>query len=77
VIRIGAKFGRWVVVGPAEPEPRHGARWLCRCQCGAVRVIRSDNLRSKSSRSCGCLRRDLISARNVELARDAMSAPSA
>lgn len=28
--------------------------WLCRCECGAEKVIRSNSLLSRGSKSCGC-----------------------
>lgn len=52
----GQRIGRWTVVSKA-PLPRpaaNGAKtgWLCRCDCGAEKVLSSGSLRS--SRSCGC-----------------------
>jgi hypothetical protein len=56
-------FGRWVVL---ELDPVRGksgvARWLCRCLCGTVRVVRGDNLRRRSQ-ACGCLAREAKAAR--------------
>ena len=51
-------FGRLTVVGRA-PRPayyaRKGAWWLCRCECGKEVAVDGQNLRSKNTRSCGCL----------------------
>jgi hypothetical protein len=59
---VGQKFGRWTIV---EPAPRHPVsnkkRFICRCDCGTVKVVRSDAL--ASTRSCGCLAREMASAR--------------
>ena len=33
-----------------------GALWKCRCDCGRYIVVRSSNLRSGNSKSCGCSR---------------------
>lgn len=50
----GKKFSYWTVIS------YHGGKgicqhlWRCRCACGKVKLVFSSNLRSKSSRSCGC-----------------------
>jgi hypothetical protein len=31
-------------------------RWVCRCDCGKTVVVSASNLRSRSVKSCGCLR---------------------
>src|SRR5205807_1732621 len=58
----GQVFGRWTVVGP-----RHVRRsipiWRCRCSCGSEKWVVSQTLRNGSSRSCGCLNRELSSQR--------------
>lgn len=57
--RIGERFSRWTVVAYPSGE-RKGAKgksgsWVCRCECGTVREVRTDRLTSGESRSCGCL----------------------
>jgi hypothetical protein len=50
-------YGRWSVIGVAEPyyHGRHEyRRMLCECACGTVRAVRLDKLRAGLSRSCGC-----------------------
>lgn len=31
------------------------AYWKCRCECGNIKIIRTDNLTRGKTRSCGCL----------------------
>lgn len=53
---IGQKVGRWTILG----EFRKG-RFLyyeCRCDCGTLRDVKANSIRSGRSKSCGCLRRD-------------------
>lgn len=61
---IGKRFGRWTVL-ERVPRPQftasQAAFYLCRCDCGTERVINSATLRSGSSKSCGCLRREVSS----------------
>lgn len=53
----GEKFGRWTVVSPADSLGGERAS-KCRCDCGAERVVKTRNLRSGRSNSCGCFKRD-------------------
>lgn len=54
----GKPFGRLLVVERA-PSIKGQAAWLCRCDCGREKVVKGYVLRSKRSKSCGCLRREL------------------
>lgn len=49
---------RWTVIVSA---PGRDGRALCRCVCGKERMVRDRNLRDGRSRSCGCLRREVVS----------------
>lgn len=68
----GRQFGRWTVIERVEnyraPCDEDGfcaaARWLCRCECGTEKVVLARNLISGRSKSCGCLRRELLKRRN-------------
>lgn len=58
----GRTFSRLTVVGQDGRTGRSIA-WSCRCECGgAVRVIAA-KLKNGNTRSCGCLKRDMLSAR--------------
>ena len=59
-IAPGDRFGRWLVLDATDRRAV-----LCRCDCGTERPVRSSNLLqsgSGASRSCGCLKRERISA---------------
>ena len=64
----GRRYGRLVVIERAgsyySPSYRSSPLWRCRCDCGAECVVSGDSLRSGRTRSCGCLRADMIRARN-------------
>ena len=51
----------------------NSAYWLCRCDCGTLKTIRSGNLRSGVTVSCGCIRRDapLVSRKSIREERTA------
>lgn len=55
-IKVGATFGKWKVVRKDESK-RNDAHiyWICQCQCGNIKSVRSTNLRSGKSISCGCV----------------------
>lgn len=53
----GQVFGRLTVLG-RQASKNNTARWLCRCECGAEKVVIGANLRNGNSQSCGCLRVD-------------------
>lgn len=69
----GAQFGRLTVTSDTQPSHKHGARCQpdcdiprtseptvrCRCECGnTVQNVPTRRLRDRTTRSCGCLKRD-------------------
>jgi len=62
--RIGQRFGRLTVTGRAadgKTGRNRWVRWVCMCDCRAVVIVGVDNLRTRDTRSCGCLRREMTS----------------
>jgi hypothetical protein len=58
----GERFGRLVVVGYSHSE-KNRPWWNARCDCGQDKVVRGEFLRCGRTLSCGCLRREVASAR--------------
>jgi hypothetical protein len=59
---VGDRFGRWSIIGPAEPSKRRQARWLVRCDCKNTAVVPEYDLRradGRASTSCGCARKEI------------------
>lgn len=55
----GQRFGRLVVLSITDQKELHrGRKWLCRCDCGNEVIITGSSLRSGSTRSCGCLKKE-------------------
>lgn len=55
------RFGRLVA---QRAELRDGVVWwFCRCDCGNTITVRGESLRRGTTKSCGCLRRELVAAR--------------
>lgn len=59
----GMKFGRLTVLGRA-PTPGRMARWNCLCACSSERVVLGSSLVNGETRSCGCIRAEMLAERN-------------
>ena len=60
---IGTKHNRLTVLSLAESKGRRGMI-LCRCDCGAEKVIEARRVRKGLTKSCGCLQRDMSKSRH-------------
>lgn len=52
---IGEKIGKLTVVNRSHKRGTF-TYWECLCECSKKTIVRSDNLRSKHTKSCGCLK---------------------
>jgi hypothetical protein len=52
------KINRWTLVRQVDSE-----HWLCRCECGTEKPVESWTLAYGTSKSCGCLHRELVAKR--------------
>ena len=62
----GRRFGRLVALRSLGKGRSWQIQWECRCDCGRVVVVNKKNLLSGHTRSCGCLRRDVMKGRGHE-----------
>lgn len=44
LVNIGDKFGTWTIVGLEENNRKYNYNYMCKCECGNVRMIRKDKL---------------------------------
>lgn len=51
------RFGRLLIIGEAPSRKGH-KQMLCKCDCGAEKVVAFSSLKAGLTRSCGCLRRE-------------------
>lgn len=58
----GKEYERWTVI--RRNEIGKTSLWLCRCKCGTERLVYQGDLKSGSSKSCGCLTSEVTAARN-------------
>src|SRR5574339_410645 len=56
---IGKKYNRLKAVRYAGKNARLDAYWEFECDCGASVVVCGKNVRSGSTKSCGCLNREM------------------
>ena len=63
-IPLGTRFGRLVVESLAPMEEDKLTRYVCRCDCGGIKVVTLKDLNRRHTKSCGCLRIDLPKSRH-------------
>lgn len=51
----GKKFGMLRAIRRDLSEKYDKPRWVCECECGAIKTVRANNLKSGAVKSCGCL----------------------
>lgn len=63
----GQKFGRLTVIKRdneySSNKEDKSTYWLCKCDCGSIKTVRAECLKSGSTKSCGCLKGELSSQR--------------
>ena len=58
--RTGQQYARLTVVSYSGTNPNGQSMWRCRCECGSAPFdVRGSCLSNGSTRSCGCLKRDI------------------
>src|SRR5882672_6509481 len=56
---VGMRFGRLTVISRSNGR----SMWLCICDCGNNKAVRTDHLKRGATRSCGCLGRENLESR--------------
>lgn len=59
----GNKYGRLTVIELDKTKKYH---WICKCDCGSVRSYGSARLKDGTTQSCGCLRDELNTKRQLK-----------
>lgn len=62
----GKRFGRLAILSRAGNTPNGRTTWTAKCDCGKEHIVQGDSLRSGSTTSCGCYRRERISIRRLD-----------
>ena len=56
ISHLGERFGRLITL-----EQLPGGKYLCKCDCGNIIEVKTGNLTSGNTQSCGCLQKDRTS----------------
>ncbi len=66
--RIGQRFGKLVILERDLSKPSghgKGSYWICQCDCGNKKSIAYSQLSRGRTKSCGCLRSNLVIEKNT------------
>lgn len=55
---IGQRFGRLVAIAPTAARKRGSVVWICKCDCGKEVLMSLSVIQCKTTKSCGCLRKE-------------------
>ena len=55
----GQKFGRLTALKKGKKDKAGHQYWICKCDCGNITEVNSDNLRRGLTQSCGCLHSEI------------------
>lgn len=61
---VGQVYGRLTVLRRHNTEGK--PRWVCSCTCGNEKVVAQSELRTGDAKSCGCLHKEQLVARNTK-----------
>lgn len=57
----GLRFGRLVCLEQRWNSESQVGEWMCACDCGAKKAVRTCSLRSGKTNSCGCIHKEMLS----------------
>lgn len=63
---VGQTFNRWTVIAYVEHRNGH-PYYQVQCSCGSKNIVDGCNLKNGGTKSCGCLKREIASARRGNL----------
>lgn len=54
---IGKRYGRLTVIKRLD-SVNYRVRWLCKCDCGNEKIVKTIDLQRGATKSCGCLQKE-------------------
>lgn len=63
---VGKKFGKLTVIKYAGKDKFGTSLWLCKCECGNKKIIRSSDFKNGKTKSCGCIHNKKLVQYNKE-----------
>ncbi len=65
-VQVGERFGSLTAVRPTEQRSAKSVVWECLCDCGKTVLVRSTELTSSHTTSCGCAKRAIDEQRDFK-----------
>ena len=56
---LGKKFGRLTVIEETNERKNRQVIWRCKCDCGNIVLVRTNDLKQGLTTSCGCYKREI------------------
>lgn len=63
---VGKKFGRLTVIKKVKIKGKRSFRYCCKCKCGNEIFVKTSELMSGNTRSCGCLQKEIAKKNSLE-----------
>ena len=60
------KFGRLLVIKMVGANKHGHFLWECKCDCGNIKIVAGENLKSLSTVSCGCYNKEVVLKINLK-----------
>lgn len=60
----GKKFSRLTAICPSGKDKHRNVLWRCLCECGRETVVSATALKRGKTKSCGCLKAEILMKRN-------------
>ena len=67
----GKHYGKLTVISQTENREFGSVKWLCKCDCGNEKIVKSYSLRSGNTTSCGCYRIEKVIERETTHSQNA------
>lgn len=66
-LALHQRFGRWFVLKIVHNYNGGSATWAkCKCRCGTIRMVALAALRNSTSKSCGCIQKEIAKITCIE-----------
>ena len=59
------RYTRYLILGYAGKEKLH-TYWWCKCDCGKIKKVRGNDLKTGKTKSCGCYSSDCTKNKNIK-----------
>ena len=59
------RYGNLTVIGLSALKYKNNLLWECKCDCGNIINVTTGRLQSGNTKSCGCLKRQILISRNT------------